>query len=43
MHIIHTYSGSCELCTCNGNPTISIVCSRLTPVIEASLTGLSPM
>ncbi|CAF1093353.1 unnamed protein product [Rotaria sordida] len=36
MHIIHIYSGSCELCTCNGNPTISIICSVLSPLIEQS-------
>ncbi|CAF1232130.1 unnamed protein product [Rotaria sp. Silwood1] len=43
MHIIHIYSGSCELCTCNGNPTISIICSRLTPVIEQSTAVIIPM
>ena len=36
MHIIHTYSESCELCTCNGNRTIAIICSKLTPVIDSS-------
>ncbi|UJR10105.1 hypothetical protein I4U23_014327 [Adineta vaga] len=28
MHIIHTES--CELCTCNGNPTIAMICTEVT-------------
>ncbi len=38
-----SYSESCELCTCNGNPTIAIICSKLTPVIDSSSVVLSPM
>ncbi len=38
-----SYSESCELCTCNGNPTIAIICSKLTPVIESSSIVLNSM
>ncbi|CAF0747420.1 unnamed protein product [Adineta ricciae] len=36
MHIIHTYSESCDLCTCNGHPTIAMICSAVTPVMDSS-------
>jgi hypothetical protein len=38
-----SYSESCELCTCNGNPTIAIICSKLAPVIDSSSVVLGPM
>ncbi|CAF1503342.1 unnamed protein product [Adineta steineri] len=42
MHIIHTYSESCELCTCNRNPTIANICPRW-QVIESSLVSMVPV
>lgn len=42
MHIIHIYSETCDLCTCNGNPTIAMICSKLTPLIESSNAVVRP-
>ena len=43
MYIFFSYSESCDLCTCNGHPTIAIICSKLTPVIDSSQAVLGPM
>ena len=31
-----SYSESCDLCTCNGHPTIAMICSAVTPVMNSS-------
>lgn len=38
-----SYSESCDLCTCNGNRTIAMICSTVFPMIESSLTSLNPI
>lgn len=36
MEFNFSYSESCDLCTCNGHPTIAMICSAVTPVMDSS-------
>jgi len=38
-----SYSESCELCACNGNPTIAMICTKLMPLVEPPAVVMGAM